>query len=506
MINRKAFLLNAIEEGFKNDVSGYPLSLKHSKGKNLKDYKIYGNSVQNGTPTPDNPVEIQSVGDKTKNLFDVSKSSGFESQYGGLTNTIDGNVITVECSVPSRIGYLELGTFEAGNYYISANFITGIAYVRVVLNDKIMSSEDYTIRNGKGVVIKVLQDTHIRLSGSFSNNNISKMSDIQMVKSNIPTAYEPYGYKIPVKVSGTNIFDGLLQEGDYGAGANRISSVNYIPVKPNTTYRFSRNNERVYMYDEEKTQLSRVDTGNNGNTITTTEDTRYIRVVWFGTEDTTQTIWINEGTELLDYEPYVAPITTNIYLDEPLRKIGDYADYIDFNNKKIVRKVTFLVIDGFSIYIPSKKSEVCWFSVKKANKHAVDGKVLSPILKSLQESWWQNSEGIISHKINAYGIYLSLNWDRLGLTYDGENVYSNDDINKTTPLSDAVLYDNASKYFTQKFSEGYRTIYYPLDTPTEETIELPNIPTIKGTTILEVDTIVEASNLNVSYKSFEKGE
>ena len=33
------------------------------------------------------------------------------------------------------------------------------------------------------------------------------MSDIQIVKSNIPTAYEPYGYKIPVKVSGTNIFD-----------------------------------------------------------------------------------------------------------------------------------------------------------------------------------------------------------------------------------------------------------------------------------------------------------
>ena len=399
MINRKAFLLNAIEEGFKNDVSGYPLSLKHSKGKNLKDYKIYGNSVQNGTPTPDNPVEIQSVGDKTKNLFDVSKSSGFESKYGGLTSTIDGNVITVECSVPSRSGYLELGTFEAGNYYISANFITGIDYARLVLNDKIISSEDYTIRNGKGIVIELLQDTHIRLYRGFSNNNISKMSDIQIVKSNMPTTYEPYGYKIPVKVSGTNIFDGLLQEGDYGTGTNRISSVNYIPVKPNTTYIFSRNNERVYMYDEAKTQLSRVDTGTNNNKITTTEDTRYIRVVWFGTEDTTQTIWINEGTELLDYEPYVEPITTNIYLDEPLRKIGDYADYIDFKNQKVVRNI---------------------------------------------------------EEIDSTG---------------------------TLPLEESLQV---------------------LATPTEETIELPNIPTHKGTTILSVDTIVEASNLNVSYKSFEK--
>lgn len=30
---------------------------------------------------------------------------------------------------------------------------------------------------------------------------------------------------------------------------------------------------------------------------------------------------------------------TNIYLDSPLRKIDDYADYVDFENKKVVRKV-----------------------------------------------------------------------------------------------------------------------------------------------------------------------
>ena len=33
--------------------------------------KIYGESIQNGTPTPTSPVEIQSVGEKTKNLLDI---------------------------------------------------------------------------------------------------------------------------------------------------------------------------------------------------------------------------------------------------------------------------------------------------------------------------------------------------------------------------------------------------------------------------------------------------
>lgn len=38
--------------------------------------------------------------------------------------------------------------------------------------------------------------------------------------------------------------------------------------------------------------------------------------------------------------------TTNIYLDEPLRKIGEYADYIDFENQKVVRNVEKRILDG----------------------------------------------------------------------------------------------------------------------------------------------------------------
>ena len=53
------------------EVSGAPpLTLANSKGKPLKDYKIYGNSVQSSTPSAGAPVEIESVGD-IKNLFDL---------------------------------------------------------------------------------------------------------------------------------------------------------------------------------------------------------------------------------------------------------------------------------------------------------------------------------------------------------------------------------------------------------------------------------------------------
>ena len=43
-------------------------------------------------------------------------------------------------------------------------------------------------------------------------------------------------------------------------------------------------------------------------------------------------------------------------------------------------------------------------------------------------------------------------------------------------------------------------VCYILETPTEEDIELPNIPTFKGTTIIEVDTEIQPSNMEVVYK------
>ena len=45
-------------------VSGYPMTVTdHLGGENVLDYKIYGNSIQNGTPATDTPIDIQSVGD-----------------------------------------------------------------------------------------------------------------------------------------------------------------------------------------------------------------------------------------------------------------------------------------------------------------------------------------------------------------------------------------------------------------------------------------------------------
>ena len=54
--------------------------------------------------------------------------------------------------------------------------------------------------------------------------------------------------------------------------------------------------------------------------------------------------------------------------------------------------------------------------------------------------------------------------------------------------------------FKAWLSENNVIMTFPLEIPTEETIELPNIPTLKGTTVLEIDTTIQPSNLEVVYK------
>ena len=67
-----------------SNAEGVPCVLKGSKGKNLRNYEVYGNSVQDGTPSPESPVEIQSVGDlTTKNLLPNDWESGFISVSSG---------------------------------------------------------------------------------------------------------------------------------------------------------------------------------------------------------------------------------------------------------------------------------------------------------------------------------------------------------------------------------------------------------------------------------------
>lgn len=180
---RLALMRNKKFKGYIRRVSGYPLTLTDCMNDNLISCKIYG--ADGG------------VGDKTANLFDISQSDGFTSQYGGFSNVIEGNIITVNCSVPSRGGYLTLGTFEAGTYYIGIKPIKHNSYaIRVYMKGSGRIGDANNI-------ITISAEATLQIYIGFTSGSF-QYSEIQVTKSDIVTEYEPYGYRIPITVTGEN--------------------------------------------------------------------------------------------------------------------------------------------------------------------------------------------------------------------------------------------------------------------------------------------------------------
>ena len=182
-------------------------------------------------------------------------------------------------------------------------------------------------------------------------------------------------------------------------------------------------------------------------------------------------------------------ITTSIYLDEPLRKVGDYADYIksvDLVNGtgKVVRKVgvnKLLANSNISFTKASTGSSTMnrYFYIPK------------PGIKSAQ-----TSKGV------GYCTVLRKDYE-VWNTWTKPQIYfgmANNSIGIVVPINIEHSYPAIYNYLSSN-GENEVVIYYQLATPTETPITLPKIPTFKGTSILTADTTIQPSNAEITYYS-----
>lgn len=220
-------------KGVLSTVSGIPpLTLVNSIRQKLDNYKIYGDSVQNGTPTIDTPVEIESVGEL-------------------ITDSADEHY---------------------GKYKISI--------ITKGINVFDESKMEYT-------------------AGAIVNNHTISYAGTLNVDIKLPA-----GRYTLICDHNNNMF---VRNGKVGSG--------YVVIKSKTTPYVTFNFTGTY---DGYLRLSMFKPANENAMMSN--------------------IMIIEGSisAVPQYEPYINPKTTNIYLDEPLRKIGDYADYVDFKDKKEV--------------------------------------------------------------------------------------------------------------------------------------------------------------------------
>ena len=205
-------------------------------------------------------------------------------------------------------------------------------------------------------------------------------------------------------------------------------------------------------------------------------------------------IQVEKGNAATSYEPYTSS-TQHIYLDEPLRKVGDYADYVDFENQKVVRNILKKSLTARYIY--KKLNNVIRIDgMDTSIKQKYDAHMLSTIF-NYKMHWTLDSEIIFHHASNYYSYYWSVYWSRLGLIYDGTNVYRTDDTEQT-PLTDSEIIGIANEWLATLPDED-KEIFMILETPTEESISLPTLKTVKGTSIMSVDITIQPSNIKIKY-------
>ena len=148
------------------DVKGLPLNLDKSAGKYLRDYKLHGNSIQNGTPTPDTPVEVKSVGDIGKNKFNIEtitegyyvyKANGkiTKNEYFNISDYIEVHE-DFTISWDSDSNYLQINLV----YYDENKVHDDISRVK-----HLIATKQITVDLFKPIDYRELVTEHLRLGG-----------------------------------------------------------------------------------------------------------------------------------------------------------------------------------------------------------------------------------------------------------------------------------------------------------------------------------------------------
>lgn len=198
-------LLRAQREMPERVIAAEPPIYFKSDGTAISEYQISGDTVQSGTPTLGNPVEVLGVGNRTANLFDKSTITvgNFATVSGTTAN--DSYYCSDFIPITSATYYFQnaVGSSYQNTVVVYDANKQGLRYVKLSGSDK-----------ASGATIFQSGDAYIRI-------NYYYQTDVDTVMTNIGSTalpYEPYGYKIPIALNSVtqNVYlDEPLYSGDY---------------------------------------------------------------------------------------------------------------------------------------------------------------------------------------------------------------------------------------------------------------------------------------------------
>ena len=175
-----------------------PAVITGTKAGYLHSYKIFGNTEQTGTPTPENPIVPSECGERTGNLYDESTLLNGYYDTTSYQYYPNDNYRCFSLSLP-------VGTYTI---FAESDVLT-IRLLRVSsaslgANPVNRDNQSYTF------TLSVAETIYVSLRNSTSTNDFTGLT-IMLNLGLLALPYEPYGYKLPL-LSGSTPVDIYLGE------------------------------------------------------------------------------------------------------------------------------------------------------------------------------------------------------------------------------------------------------------------------------------------------------
>ena len=331
-------------------------------GGYLESYKIYGSTVQDGTPTPENPIMPSGCGERTENLAFTGWAEDFVKRAPpdkAYKTQVDGrNCLYVYCTV----GYDKYDT----EYMFKTDFKESTMYTlsfEYMRPSNLNSSNTICVLYTDGTKVPLPNyindgDWHKRTFTTAPGKTVKSICSyytsgyvyididtFMVVEGSTALPYEPYGYKLPLTVNGVEypIYLGEVET------TRRIKKLVLTGEEDTWTMSGSINNTyffNVHDYFRKRINITICSHYSSQDNITGAANMQNCHASFYANlTQPTNALYIRDDNliTLANFKSYLqqqyvagTPVTVWYVLaepetgivNEPLMQIGDYADTV----------------------------------------------------------------------------------------------------------------------------------------------------------------------------------
>lgn len=197
-------------------VSGEVISVSDSVEAPLQGMKVFGKTIQAGTPTPDAPAALESVGTDGKVTVTVAGKNLFNTNSLPWFTELPKQNLAIDLPINIPAGDFVLHTATSSG--IARNNVFSVAlYDSELVEVKQLNTKASNSLNGSGVFSlsrdEALQATNLRIYYNYSNDTSyvdgERLTEFQIEFGSIATEYEPYKEPQTIPISTHNGLPGI---------------------------------------------------------------------------------------------------------------------------------------------------------------------------------------------------------------------------------------------------------------------------------------------------------